>query len=36
MYELEGVTEQLAREAIHHAQHKLSVQTRFVGRELLI
>jgi large subunit ribosomal protein L16 len=36
MYELEGVTEQLAREAFHLAEHKLSVQTRFVGRELLI
>jgi large subunit ribosomal protein L16 len=36
MYELEGVTEELAREAFHLAEHKLSVQTRFVGRELLI
>jgi large subunit ribosomal protein L16 len=36
MYELEGVTEQLAREAFHLAEHKLSVQTRFVGRELVI
>ena len=36
MYELEGVTEQLAREAFHLAEHKLSVQTRFIGRELLI
>jgi large subunit ribosomal protein L16 len=36
MYELEGVTEQLAREAFHLAEHKLTVQTRFIGRELLI
>jgi large subunit ribosomal protein L16 len=36
MYELEGVTEELAREAFHLAEHKLSVQTRFVGRELVI
>src|SRR5580765_7789128 len=32
MYELEGVTEQLAREAFHLAKHKLSVQTRFLAR----
>lgn len=36
MYELEGVTEELAREAFHLAEHKLSVQTRFVGREQLL
>jgi large subunit ribosomal protein L16 len=36
MYELEGVTEELAREAFHLAEHKLSVQTRFVGREQVI
>ena len=36
MYELEGVTETLAREAFHLAEHKLSVQTRFVGRELVL
>jgi len=36
MYELEGVTEALAREAFHLAEHKLSVQTRFVGREQVI
>jgi large subunit ribosomal protein L16 len=34
MYELEGVPESLAREAFHLAEHKLSVQTRFIGREL--
>ena len=36
MYELEGVKEDLAREAFHLAEHKLSVQTRFVGRELVL
>jgi large subunit ribosomal protein L16 len=36
MYELEGVQENLAREAFHLAEHKLSVQTRFVGRELVL
>ena len=30
MYELEGVDETLARQAFHLAEHKLSVQTRFV------
>jgi len=33
MYELEGVDEKLAREAFHLAEHKLSVQTRFLARE---
>src|SRR5215218_8443782 len=36
MYELEGVTETLAREAFHLAEHKLSVQTRFLGRTELL
>ncbi len=36
MYELEGVTEELAREAFHLAEHKLSVQTRVIKREQLI
>jgi large subunit ribosomal protein L16 len=36
MYELEGVSEELAREAFHLAEHKLSVQTRFIGREQII
>jgi large subunit ribosomal protein L16 len=36
MYELEGVTEVLAREAFHLAKHKLSVQTRFLHREALL
>jgi large subunit ribosomal protein L16 len=36
MYELEGVDETLARQAFHLAEHKLSVQTRFVSREVRI
>ena len=32
LYELEGVSETLAREAFHLAEHKLSVQTRFLAR----
>src|SRR5262249_15157513 len=36
MYELEGVSEQLARDAFHLADHKLSVQTRVIGREQVI
>jgi large subunit ribosomal protein L16 len=36
MYELEGVTEELAREAFHLAEHKLSVQTRVIRREYVI
>jgi large subunit ribosomal protein L16 len=36
MYELEGVKEDLAREAFHLAEHKLAVQTRFVGREMAL
>ncbi len=33
LYEMEGVTRQVAREAFRLAQHKLSVPTRFVTRE---
>ena len=36
MYELEGVDETLARQAFHLAEHKLSVQTRVVGREQIL
>jgi large subunit ribosomal protein L16 len=36
MYELEGVNEELAREAFHLAEHKLTVQTRVIGREQII
>ncbi len=32
LYEMEGVTVQIAREAFRLAQHKLSVPTRFVAR----
>jgi large subunit ribosomal protein L16 len=32
LYEMEGVTEQVAREALRLAQHKLPVPTRFVTR----
>ena len=33
MYELEGVSEELAREAMRLAHHKLGIGTRFVKRE---
>jgi len=33
MYELEGVSEKLAKEAFHLAEHKLAVRTRVIGRE---
>jgi large subunit ribosomal protein L16 len=33
LYELEGVTMDLAKEAFHLAEHKLSVRTRLIGRE---
>ncbi|MFP6630589.1 MAG: 50S ribosomal protein L16 [Myxococcota bacterium] len=33
LYEMEGVTEEVARAAFRLAAHKLSVQTRFVVRE---
>jgi len=36
MYELEGVTEELAREAFLLAQHKLAIRSRFVSREQVI
>ena len=32
MFEIEGVTEELAREAIRLAGHKLSIETKFVKR----
>ena len=34
LYEMEGVTEEVARAAFRLAAHKLSVQTRFVVREV--
>ena len=33
MFELSGVPEHLAREAMKRAQHKLPIKTRFVSRE---
>lgn len=36
MYELEGVSEELAREAFLLAQHKLAIRSRFVSREQVI
>ncbi len=33
LYELEGVSSELAKEAFHLAEHKLAVRTRIVGRE---
>ena len=36
MYELEGVSEELAREAFRLAHHKLGLKTRFVKREGLL
>lgn len=32
MYELEGVTEELAKQAFHLAEHKLAVRSRVIGR----
>lgn len=32
LYEIEGVSEEIAREAMHLAAHKLPVKTRFVSR----
>jgi large subunit ribosomal protein L16 len=34
MFEMDGVTEEVAREAMRLAAHKLPVQTRFVVREI--
>ncbi len=33
LYEMEGVSEKIAREALRLAAHKLSIETRFVMRE---
>lgn len=33
MFEMKGVTEEVAREAMRLAAHKLPVQTRFITRE---
>lgn len=34
LFEIEGIPEELAREAFNRAAHKLSVKTKFVTREL--
>jgi large subunit ribosomal protein L16 len=34
LYELEGVSVELAKQAFHLAEHKLAVKTRVIGREL--
>lgn len=34
LYEMEGVTKELAREALRLASHKLSVKTRFIDRSI--
>ena len=36
LYELEGVSEELARQAFHLAKHKLAVTTRIIGREQVL
>jgi large subunit ribosomal protein L16 len=34
LYELEGVTEEIARQALRLAAHKLAIKTRFLSREV--
>jgi large subunit ribosomal protein L16 len=34
MYELNGVTEEIAREALRLASHKLPIKTKFVMRDI--
>jgi large subunit ribosomal protein L16 len=36
LYELEGVSADLAKEAFHLARHKLAVSTRVIGREQIL
>jgi large subunit ribosomal protein L16 len=36
LYELEGVSIELAKQAFHLAEHKLSVRTRVIGREQML
>jgi large subunit ribosomal protein L16 len=36
LYELEGVSNDLAKEAFHLAEHKLGVRTRVIGREQVL
>jgi len=33
LYEMEGVTEEIAREALRLAAHKLPIQTKFISRK---
>lgn len=33
LFEMQGVTEEIAREAMRLASHKLPIKTRFIGRE---
>jgi large subunit ribosomal protein L16 len=33
LYEVEGISEEIAREAMRLASHKLPIRTRFVSRE---
>jgi large subunit ribosomal protein L16 len=33
MFELSGVTEEIAREALHRASYKLPIKTQIVARE---
>jgi len=34
MYEMEGVTKEIAREAFRLASHKLPISTKFLSREM--
>lgn len=36
MYELEGVSPELAKQAFHLAEHKLAVKTRMIARETIV
>ena len=36
LYELEGVSIELAKQAFHLAEHKLAVRTRVIGREQML
>ncbi|TET15225.1 MAG: 50S ribosomal protein L16 [Dehalococcoidia bacterium] len=36
LFEISGVREDVAREAMRLASHKLPIQTKFVGREILV
>jgi len=36
LYEIEGITEELAREAFLRAHHKLPIGTRFIRRDVTL